>query len=162
MRKKLVAYFSHSGNTREIAGQIQKTAGADIFEIQSMEEYPGNYDATVKQAKQELESNYKPMLKSKIENSDSYEVIFIGYPNWWSTIPMPVVTFLTEYDFKEKTIVPFCTHEGSRLGRSVADITRLCPDSTVLDGLAVRGGSVIGAQNEVSVWLKKIGITENN
>jgi len=105
-----VVYFSRSGNTREIANQIHERVGGDIFEIQPEEPYPSNYDAVVKQAKQELESGYKPKLKAKIENIESYDVIFVGSPIWWGTIPAPVVTFLSEYDLSGKTIVPFCTH----------------------------------------------------
>ena len=159
-KKILVAYFSHSGNTREIANQIHKSVGGDIFEIQSVKPYPHDYDAVVEQAKQELESGYKPALKTKIENIKSYDLVFIGYPIWWGTVPAPVRTFLSEYDFSGKTIVPFCTHEGSGLGRSVTDISKLCPKSTLLDGVAIRGRDVKTAQNKVSEWLQKIKITK--
>ena len=91
---------------------------------------------------------------------DDYDVIFLGYPNWWGTIPMPLYTFLEEYDFSGKTIIPFCTHEGSRLGSSVQDITALCPQSTILDGLAVRGGNVSDAQDDVTAWLQELEIIE--
>lgn len=157
-KKILAAYFSHSGNTREIANQIHENVGGSIFEIVTVDPYPRNYDEVVKQAKQEQESGYKPTLKTKIENIEPYEVVFIGYPNWWGTIPRPVATFLSEYNLSGKTIVPFCTHEGSRLGRSVADITKLCPQSTILDGLAVRGREVKNAQNGVSEWLHELGM----
>ena len=160
MKKILVAYFSHSGNTREIANQIHKSVGGDIFEIQSVKPYPDDYDAVVKQARQELDSGYKPALKTKVENIKSYDLVFIGYPNWCSTFPAPVKTFLSEYDFSGKTIVPFCTHEGSGLGRSVTDISKLCPKSTLLDGFAIRGSDVKTAQNKVSEWLRKIKITK--
>ena len=156
----LVAYFSRSGNTREIANQIHKIVGGDIFEIQSVKPYPNDYDAVVKQAKQELESNYKPALKTKVNNFKPYDFIFIGYPAWWYTIPAPTSTFLSEYDFSGKTIAPFCTHEGSGLSRSVTDISKLCPKSTVLDGLAIKGSTVKTSQMEVSEWLRKIGITK--
>jgi len=159
-KKILVAYFSHSGNTREIANQVHKSVGGDIFEIQAVKPYPNDYDAVVKQAKQELDSGYKPALKIKIENIKSYDLVFIGYPNWWGTIPAPVRTLLSEYDFSGKTIVPFCTHEGSRLGRSVSDISKLCPKSTLLDGVAIWGRDVKSAQNEVSEWLHKIKMTK--
>jgi flavodoxin len=160
-KKILVAYFSYSGNTRVIANQIHKSiVGGSIFEIVTVGPYPNNYDGVVKQAKQEQESGYKPTLKTKVENIESYNVVFIGYPNWWGTIPMSVATFLSGYDFSGKTIIPFCTHEGSRLGRSVTDIIKLCPQSIILDGLAVRGRDVKSAQNEVSKWLRKIGMTE--
>jgi flavodoxin len=112
----------------------------------------------VEQAKKELGEQYRPKLKTKVENMQSYSIIFVGYPNWWGTIPMPIATFFSEYDFKEKTIAPFCTNEGSRLGRSVVDIKKLCPKSTVTNGLAVRGGSVKNAQNDVSRWLRELGM----
>jgi flavodoxin len=159
-KKILVAYFSHSGNTREIANQIHKNLGGDIFEIQAVKPYPQDYDAVVEQARRELDSGYKPTLKIKIENIKSYDLVFIGYPNWCSTVPAPVRTFLSEYDFSGKTIVPFCTHEGSGLGRSATDISKLCPKSTLLDGVAIRGRDVKTAQNKVSEWLQKIKITK--
>ena len=159
-KKILVAYFSHSGNTREIANQIHENVGGSIFEIVTVDSYPSNYDEVVKQAKQEQESGSKPTLKTKIENIESYEVVFIGHPNWWGTIPRPVATFLSEYDFSGKTIVPFCTHEGSGLGRSERDIKKLCPNSGVLKGLAIRGRDVKNAQNEVSKWLHELEMIE--
>jgi flavodoxin len=158
MKKILIAYFSHSGNTREIASQIQKITGGGVFEIQTVKPYPDDYDAVVERAKRELESGYTPVLKTKVENPDLYDVIFIGYPSWWSTIPAPVKAFLSECDFSGKDIVPFCTHEGSAMGRSVADILKLCPKVKVLEGLAVRGSTVKTAQKKVSEWLSKIGI----
>ena len=103
MRKILVAYFSRSGNTREIASQIHKNVGGDIFEVQAVKPYPSDYNALVKQARQELESGYKPALKTKIENIKSYDLVFIGYPIWWSTFPAPVKTFLSENDLSGKT-----------------------------------------------------------
>jgi flavodoxin len=159
-KKILVVYFSHTGNTREIADQIHKIVGGDIFEIQGVKPYPADYDACVKQAKQELESGYKPALKTKIENIEAYDLVFIGYPIWFGTFPAPVKTFLSGCDFSGKTVVPFCTHGGGGQGRSVTDIKILCPKSTVLDGVAVRGADVKTAQNTVSEWLRKIKITK--
>ncbi len=155
----LVAYFSHSGNTREIANQIHKIVGGDIFEIQAVKPYPDDYDAVVEQARQELDSGYKPALKTKIGNIKPFDLVFIGYPVWWGTFPAPVKTFLSEYDFSGKTIAPFCTHEGSSLGRSAADISKLCPKSTLLNGAAIRGSVVKTAQTKVSEWLREIKIT---
>jgi len=159
-KKILVAYFSYSGNTREIANQIHKNAGGDIFEIQSVKPYPDDYDAVVQQARQELKSGHKPALKTKVENIKPYDLVFIGYPNWCGTIPAPVRVFLSQYDFSGKTIAPFCTHEGSGLGRSATDISKLCPKSTLLDGVAIRGSDVKTAQDKVSEWLKNIKITK--
>jgi flavodoxin len=156
--KILVAYFSHSGNTQEIARQIHESIGGDIFEIVAVDPYPRDYDAVVAQARKELDEEYRPRLKTNVKNMEAYNVVFVGHPNWWGTMPMPVATFLSGYDFSGKTIAPFCTHEGSGLGRSVADIKGLCPQSTVTDGLAVRGGGVRKAQDEVSGWLRGIGM----
>jgi|WetSurMetagenome_2_1015567.scaffolds.fasta_scaffold74594_2 flavodoxin len=159
-RKILIAYFSRTGNTREIANQIHGIVGGDIFEIQPVKPYPADYDACVKQARQELDSGYRPELKTRVQNIESYDMVFIGYPNWWGTFPAPVRVFLTEYDFSGKKIVPFCTHEGSGLGRSAADIAKLCPRSDLLDGLAVRGSIVRTAQGKVADWLRTINITK--
>jgi flavodoxin len=134
--------------------------GGDIFEIQAVNPYPIDYDAVVKQAKQELDSGYKPALKTKIENIKPYDLVFVGYPIWWGTIPAPVRVVLSEYDLSGKTIVPFCTHEGSGLGRSVADIAKFCPKTTLLDGVAIRGSDVQTAQNNISEWLRKIKVTK--
>jgi flavodoxin len=159
-QKILVAYFSHTGNTREIANQIHQQTGGDIYEIVPAAPYPDDYDQCVEQAKRELNSETKPKLKSQIGKTQVYTIFFIGYPDWWGTFPAPVRTFLTQTDLAGKTIVPFCTHEGSGLGRSVRDITKLCPKSTVLEGLAVRGSYVKSAQGDVSEWLGKIGVGE--
>lgn len=160
MSKILVAYFSHSGNTKALAETIQATAGGDLFQIKTVETYPAEYNAVVDVAKKEQNANSRPDLATKVEDMSSYDVVFVGYPNWWGTIPMGVFTFLEGYDFSDKKIVPFCTHGGSALGRSERDIKRLCPHSTVLDGLAVSGSSVRNAQSSVSAWLRKLGIAK--
>jgi flavodoxin len=154
----LTAYFSHSGNTQAIAHQIHEIVGGDIFEIVSVDHYPTDYNEVVEQARRELDKEYRPRLKTKVENMDSYTTVFTGYPNWWGTIPRPVAAFLSDYDFSGKTIAPFCTHEGSALGRSVADIKKLCPQSTVLEGFPVRGSDVTTAKNKVSGWLRETGL----
>jgi flavodoxin len=159
-KKILVAYFSHTGNTREIVNQIHKIVGGDIFEIQSVKPYPQDYNAVVEQARQELDSGYKPALKTKVDNIGSYDVIFIGYPIWMGTLPAPVKTFLSEYDLSGKIVVPFCTHGGGGPGRSVADVSKLCPRSTLLDSFEILGSNVKTAQNEVSEWLRKIKIAK--
>ncbi|WP_295938586.1 flavodoxin [uncultured Alistipes sp.] len=161
-KKILIAYFSWSnnGNTRNMAQQIQAATEADVFEIIPDKAYPENYQATVDQAKAEIGRNHKPAIKGTVENFDSYDIIFVGSPNWWSTIAPPVATFLTSYDLKGKTILPFITHEGSRMGRSEADIKKLCADATVLNGLPIRGGSVRNAGSEINKWLRDNKIIE--
>ena len=161
-RKILVAYFSWSGKTRELATRIHESVGGDLFEIVSVDRYPRDYDATVEQARKELDASHMPELTSAVENLGSYDVVFVGYPNWWGTIPRPVASFLSKCDSSRHVIAPFCTHEGTGLGRSVEDIARICLRSTVLEGLAVRGGSVGNAQDKVSEWLRQIGVLENS
>lgn len=170
--KCLIAYFSRSGNnyvsgrivnlpvgnTEVVAKMIQEMTEGDLFHIEAVNAYPEDYTETTEVAQQELRANARPKLTSHLEIWASYDVIFLGYPNWYGTMPMPVFTFLEEYNLSGKTIAPFCTHEGSGMGRSVADIKKMCPQSTVLDGLAIRGGDVKNAQDEISGWLREIGM----
>jgi flavodoxin len=153
----LVAFFSHSGNTRVIANQIHETVGGDVFRIVTVDPYPGDYNAVVDSAGREQKSNSRPALAEQVANMDPYDVVFVGYPIWWSTMPMAVFSFLEKHDFRGKKIVPFCTHEGSAWGRSIKDIGKICPEAVVLDGLAVRGGNVRTAKKEVQAWLERIG-----
>jgi len=171
-KKCLIAYFSRKGlnyssggivdlkvgNTEVVAQMIRKKTGGDLFHIESVTAYPKDYTETTEVAMQALSTDARPQLKEYVEAMDSYSIILLGYPNWWGTMPMPVFTFLEAHDLSGKTIVPFCTHEGSGFGRSVAEIRKICPRSTVLDGLAIRGGDVHRAQDEVSAWLHEIGM----
>jgi flavodoxin len=159
-KKVLVAYYSYGGSTRQIANHIHDMAGGDILEIQPVTPYPNDYDAVVKQAKEELASGHKPELKTKIDNLSSYDMVFVGFPNWCNTFPAPVRTFLSQHDFSGKTIVPFCTHGGTGLGRSVTDISTLCPRSKLLDGTAILARDVKASQEKVSEWLQRIKITK--
>lgn len=157
-KKILVAYFSHSGNTRAVAYDICKKVDGEFFEIQTVKPYPSDYNTVVDQAKRELKADYRPELKSKLKNINQYEVIFIGYPNWWGTYPQAVKVFLSQYNFSGKTIIPFCTHEGSELGRSVADLKKICPKAHIPEGLAIRGSSAHNSEERIEIWLKKINI----
>ena len=158
--KILIVYFSWGGNSRTLAGYAREITGGDIFEIVPAQPYPSQYRATTQQAREELDNNYLPEIKNKISNLSSYETIILVYPNWWGTIPQIVKRFLQDNDFSGKTIAPICTHEGSRMGRSLTDIRALCPNSTITEGLDVRGGSVSGARNTVRDWINKIGINK--
>jgi flavodoxin len=171
-KKCLIAYFSRPGNnyvngsivnlpvgnTEVVAKIIQEITRGDLFHIEAVHTYPEDYTETTEVAKEELRTSARPKLSGHVETMASYDRIFLGYPNWWGTMPMPVYTFLEDYNLSGKTIAPFCTHEGSGLGRSVTDIKKMCPKSTVLDGLAIRGGDVKNAQNEVSGWLGELGL----
>ena len=108
-------------------------------------------------AKEEQDNDERPELASAIEDMDRYQTVFIGFPNWWGTMPMAMFTFLESYDFAGKTVIPFCTHEGSALGRSESDIAALIPEAKLQKGLAVRGSNVDSAEDDVVSWLEKLG-----
>lgn len=147
-----------NGNTITIANMIADATGGDLTQIITEQVYPANYDDTIALAADEQDSDFRPDLKGSVENWDSYDTIFLGYPNWWGTLPMAVFTFLEEYDFSGKTIIPFCTHDGSRLGSSERDIAKTAPEATLLSGLAIRGSSADGSRGEVEDWLEDLGL----
>jgi flavodoxin len=155
----LIVYFSPSGNTHKIANLIHQEVGGTIHEIQPEVPYPNSYNAVVDQAEKEIEAGYKPALQSTLDHIESYDTVFVGSPNWWSTIAPPVATFLSEYDLSGKTIVPFCTHGGGGLGRISKDIAELCPHSTILSSFEIYGSRTGSAQAKVSAWLSKVGMT---
>lgn len=169
--KILIAYYSRKGenylngsiinltigNTEVAAKKIQEIIGGELFEIDTVNPYPEDYTETTNVAMVEKRQNARPELSTRVNNMNQYDTIILGYPNWWGTFPMAVFTFLEEYDFTGKTILPFCTHEGSGLGGSERDIRKLCPEAKVLPGLAIRGGSVKGAGDTIKSWLSKNG-----
>jgi hypothetical protein len=132
--------------------------GGDVFEIIANKTYPADHGQCSAIARKERDENYRPSLSTHLKNMDCYDVIFLGSPIWWYTVASPVVTFLSEYNFSGKTIAPFVTHGGGGISRCITDIMKLCPQSTVLDGLEVYGRSGQSMQNEVSMWLRKIGV----
>lgn len=158
--KVLIVYFSHSGNTKAVAEWIRDKTGGALFRVETATPYPTEYNRCVELAKQEQQQNARPRLVGQVEALAAYNTIFIGYPNWWNTMPMALFTFLEENDFSGKKIVPFCTHGGSGLGRGPADIARLCPGAAVLDGLAIRGAAVADGRSEAAVetWLRSMGL----
>lgn len=166
-KKSLIAYYSRKGNnylngsivylevgnTEVVAKIIQEQTGGDLFEIDTIKTYPEDYTETTRVATVEKRNNARPELTSVVDQMDSYDVIYLGYPNWWGTFPMAVFTFLESYDFSGKTIIPFCTHEGSGLGNSERDIRKLCPNANVLPGIAIRGGNAKSSGNSIKSWL---------
>ena len=152
-KKVLVAYFSHSGNTREMARQIAEATNGDLFEIVPQSAYPAQYDAVTAQAKREIGRGYRPALKGRLPDIGAYDVVFVGSPCWWGTVAPPVATFLAAYDWSGKTVAPFMTHGGSRMGRSEEDIGKLCHGATLLGGLPVRGSAVKGSLDAVGKWI---------
>ena len=169
MSKKLVAYFSHKGenyskgkivnlkkgNTEIAAEMISSIIDADIFEIVADKKYPIKYDDCIEIAKKELRENSRPKLKDNIDIKE-YDIIFVGYPNWWGTMPMPVWSFLEGKDFTDKKILPFCTHEGSGLGKSESDIKKLTSGAEVLKGLAINGSEVNSSEEKIKKWLEEV------
>lgn len=141
------------GNTEIVAGMIQKLTGADIFKVEPIQPYSKNYNECIAQAQADQNRNARPELKNYPESLEQYDTIYLGYPNYWGTMPMVLFTFLERFDFNGKTIKPFCTHEGSGLGHSVEDIKKLCPTAIVEKGLALHGGSVEKSEKEVDKWI---------
>ena len=155
--KTAVVYFSHSGNTQKLAQIIAADTGADIYRILPVKAYPEDCREVVSQAKAELENNSRPEIHMKLQDLGSYDNIFLGFPIWWHTMPMPVFTFLEKYDLSGKTIIPFATHEGSAFGRSLEDIRRAAPGARLLEGLEVRGSRVSASEKQVISWLHDCG-----
>ena len=156
--KTLIIFFSHTGHTKKLAHLIHSQVGGDLVELKTVEPYTLDHEELVKLAKIEQKQHKRPKLATKIPDLTQYHTIFLGYPNWWGTMPMALFTLLENYDFSLKTIIPFCTHGGSRFGDSVKDIKRLCPKSKVLKGFAAFGRKVDGVADEVEAWLKGLKI----
>ena len=161
-RKILIVYFSHTGNTRTIAGYIHDTVKSDLVEIETVDTYTDDYDTLLAQIREEVATEYCPPLTTRIEDIDLYDVIFIGYPIWVETAAPPIRSFLTTHDLAGKTVVPFCTSGTSSAEASYRLIRSLCPQSTVLEGIQIRRGTYDTAYDRVIAWLQKIGIVELN
>ena len=170
----LVAYFSlageqygvgviEEGNTAVIAKMIAEQTGADVFEIEAVNAYPETYDGLLDVSRQEMSDNARPEIAGMVDNMEDYDIVFVGYPNWWGDMPMIVYNFLESYDFSEKTVIPFCTHGGSGLSgteSTIADIT----GAEMMDGFDIAGEA---AQNQrdkageaVTEWLREGGFIE--
>lgn len=161
-KKIVIAYFSHSGNTRLMAQEIYRKTDADLYEITTIKPYPQDYDTVVDIAKKEQKAKFRPQIVASASNLDAYDIIFIGYPNWWGTIPMALFTFFEANHFEGKILIPFSTHEGSHFGDSLSDLKALNPKSTFLKGLELRGRSVQSASSkkEVTQWLLELNVAK--
>lgn len=148
------------GNNEYIAQIIQRETGGDLFAIETVQDYPTTHDPLLEFAYNEKADNARPELATQIENPDNYDVIFLGYPNWNADLPMPLYTFLEEYDFSGKTIIPFTTHGGSGFSRTIQTISELQPNATVIsDGLSISRNSVSGAESDVVDWVNSLNLT---
>ena len=169
-KRILVAFFSRAGenyavghiekgNTHIIAEMIAAETGGDLFHIRPVTPYPDDYTECTEVAKHELNTNARPAIQGDTTVED-YDIIFIGYPNWWSDMPMPVYTFIEKHNWQGKTVIPFCTHEGSGLSGTESKLRNACKGATVLKGLAVRGATAQNKQEQarqsVKNWLNKL------
>lgn len=168
-KKCLIAYFSHAGmnyasgnlvnlsigNTERAADMICTYTGGDLFHIRTAAVYPNDdYHKVVAIARKEKEEGARPALQNDIDNADTYDVVFLGYPIWCGTMPMAVWTFLEHHHFAGKIIKPFCTHEGSGWGRSLEDIHTLCPEATMEPGITLFGTTIMDAEDDIRRWIK--------
>ena len=143
------------GNTERVAEFVQKAIGGDLFEIETVREYSRDYMTCIDEAKAELQEKARPELKKYLDSIDGYDTIFVGYPNWWGTMPMCVYTFLEHYDLTGKKIVPFCTNEGSGMGGSERELKKICRGAEVVSGLSIHGAEAAQSAGKVAAWAKK-------
>lgn len=169
MSKILTVYYSRKGenywsgsikklekgNTEIAAEFIQKAVGGDIFEIDTVKPYSDDYMTCTHEAKDELRANARPEIKAYPDNFEDYDVIFVGYPNWWGTMPMCMFTLLEKYDLTGKTIIPFCTNEGSGLGASEGNLRKICKGAEVKSGLSIHGSETAKLESEIAEWAKR-------
>ncbi|MDR0948652.1 MAG: NAD(P)H-dependent oxidoreductase [Lachnospiraceae bacterium] len=170
MSQILIAYFSRKGNnfvngqvqylpvgnTEILAKKIEELTSGDLYKIETEEPYPEDYHECTEKAKMELAQDIRPHLNTPIPDLTPYDILFIGYPNWWGTMPMPVYTFLDACEFFGKIVVPFCTHEGSGAGRTERDIRSLCAGAKIYPILSVRGSNIKDADEAIAKWLRAI------
>lgn len=142
------------GNTEVAANMIQKLTDSDMFKIEPLVRYSDDYSECIEEAKQDQKRDARPELKTYPENLEEYDVIYLGYPNYWGTMPMTVFTLLEKFDWTKKIIKPFCTHEGSGMGSSENDIRRICKGASIEKGLAIHGAEVANSEQLIKKWLK--------
>ena len=155
----LIAYFSWSGNTEQVAQLIQEATGGDLFEITPAVPYTDDYDELLDIARQEQSDSARPELAAQVENWGRYDTVFVGYPNWWSDAPMVVYTFLESYDWTGKTLIPFNTSASGGFGRSLDNLAGSAAGATILEGLSFTERTLGDAQSEVPAWLDGLGLS---
>ena len=174
-KKSLVAYFSRRGynylngeivflqvgNTEVVAKKIRELTGSDLFQIETVKSYPKDYNETTTVAKKEQNENARPELTRTVDGMDDYDVIYLGYPNWWGDMPQPLFTFLEEYDFSGKTIIPFNSHGGSGFSNTIEEIKEFQPDANISDeGLSISRDKVADSVQDVTDWAKSLDLSE--
>ena len=143
------------GNTERVAEFVAEATGGNLFEIETVKEYDTDYNRRIDEAKAELQADARPKIKAAPESLDVYDTIFLGYPNWWGTCPMCVFTFVESANLTGKRIIPFCTNEGSGLGKSERDLAKAIPGATIERGLSVLGHESENAQAKTAAWAKQ-------
>ncbi|WP_313190124.1 flavodoxin [Sphingobacterium sp.] len=169
----MIVYLSRTKNTKVLAEIIQQKTAGRIVAIEIETPYPEHYPTMVDQVAEENRTGYLPPLKTKIQNLESYDIIFVGFPTWGMQLPPPIKSFLSKYDLKDKTIIPFNTNAGYGIGSSLATIKQLAPNSRIVDGYSTKGGKerdgiffvMEGSKAEqvdkdVEIWLTKIGLVK--
>lgn len=154
----LIVYYSWSGNTRRVAQEIARQTGFDVVELELERPYSTDYNTVLEEAQRDQNAQARPALATTFPDMERYGTVFVGYPNWWASIPMPIATFLESYDFAGKRIMPFSSNGGGGLGQSVSAISKLAPEATVTDGLSIyySGGSSLSS--DVAAWLEANGV----
>ena len=152
----LILYFSMSGNTETVAEFIHEEVGGDLVKLETEKTYSSDYNDLLDEAQEEQRNNARPALKTTI-NLDNYDVIFLGYPNWWGDMPMPIYTLLDEYDFSGKIIAPFVTSGGSGFSNTLSEIRNAEPNANVTEGLSISGSSASSSRNRVNTWVEELG-----
>ena len=172
MAKTLIAFFSRAdenyfggamryvkvGNTEIVVNDMKEMISADTFKIEMKDPYSPVYMTCIDEAKKDLRAKARPELVSMPETIDEYDTVVLAYPNYWGTMPMAVFTFLENFNFSGKTILPLCTNEGSGMGGSERDIKKTCPGATVKSGLSVTGSEAANAASQVRKWLAGNGL----
>lgn len=168
MSKQLIVFYSRAdenyvsgalkhlavGNTEIAAGILKELTEADFFKIEQLQPYAKGYNQCIAQAQEDQKRDARPELKNYPASLEQYDIIYLGYPNYWGTMPMAVFTFLEHFDFSGKIIKPFCTHEGSGMGRSEKDIKRLCSNAKVAQGIAIYGSNVNRSRKDLEKWIQ--------
>lgn len=157
-KKVLIAYFSRTGNSKKIAGYIQKSIGGDLVQIKTKKAYPSNYNQCVNQAEKELEDDIRPEITTHVKNFDKYDEVVIGYPIWWGMAPRAVCTFVEDYNWKGKTLIPFCTSNSSGVGDSAAELGRLCKGAKRTKAFSAYDDDILNSslKKKIDKWLKNI------
>ncbi|WP_122663726.1 flavodoxin [Pseudomonas viridiflava] len=153
--RTLVAYFSRSGNTRVVAGLIQRSLATDVFEIRTASPYPEDYLKTVEQARQERDAGYEPELEVKISDIQHYDTVLLGFPVWGETAPPVIRAFLSAHDLAGKTLIPFITHGGYGLGNSLKVLSSHAPKARLLEGFVMQADQERQTMNSVESWLSE-------